>query len=411
MRGWLLVISGLVIVTTSFASSDELQKAAHDDDHYTAAHPPSLCSGDRKLTKGYKCQDYDVITKDGYILKLWRFREGLTKESQMEGKTRKAVFIQHGILMNGECWFTVSHADQALPLVLVEEGYDVWVANSRGTTYSRRHVSSNNLTLPDNFWDFTYYDMAIYDLPAFLNLVYQETGQKVHYIGHSQGTTMMFAAFSLWEVESRVKSTTMISPVVYLNHMPFTIVSLCAKAYIGEIAGTFGLPDLNIMVQPVGAIVRALCKVPGVDCFEQLVSLFTGVNCCLNSSTVELWFASLPQPTSIKNLVHWAQGVREQSFKQYDYGDPMTNLEHYGKPKPPPFDLQKIPKDFPLFLIYGGIDTLSIRTDVHILLGKLRSRRNIRELYVDNYAHLDFIQGMTAKDVVYPDIINFIKGN
>lgn len=46
---------------------------------------------------------------------------------------------------------------------------------------------------------------------------------------------MMFAAFSLWEVEERIKSTTMISPVVYLNHMPFDIVSLCAKAYIGEV--------------------------------------------------------------------------------------------------------------------------------------------------------------------------------
>lgn len=28
--------------------------------------------------------------------------------------------------------------------------------------------------------------MASYDLPTFLNFVYLETGQKVHYIGHSQ---------------------------------------------------------------------------------------------------------------------------------------------------------------------------------------------------------------------------------
>lgn len=85
-------------------------------------------------------------------------------------------------------------------------------------------------------------------------------------------------------------------------------------------------------------------------------------------------------------------------------------MEHYGKPEPPPFDLLKIPKDFPLFLIYGGVDTLSIRKDVHTLLATLGSNRNIRELYIDHYAHLDFVQGMTAKDLVYPDIIRFISG-
>ncbi|KAK1367704.1 LICH hydrolase [Heracleum sosnowskyi] len=413
VHGWLLVISGLLIVTTNLVSS-ELQKAARHNKaalhNNAAAVPHSICSGDFSFTKGYRCQDYDVITEDGYILKLWRFREGLTKESQMAGKKKQPVFVQHGVLMNGQCWFLVAHADQSLPLVLVEHGYDVWVSNSRGTSYSQRHVSSNNLSLPGSFWDFTYSEMASYDLPAFLNFVYLETGQKVHYIGHSQGTTMMFAAFSIWKVEERVKSTSMIAPVVYLNHMPFGLIDVLAKAYIGEIAGTFGLADLNIMTQPLGTIVRVLCDVPGVDCFGWIVSLFTGMNCCMNASTVDLWFASQPQPTSIKNLVHWAQGVRKQVFAQYDYGDAATNLEHYGKPEPPSYNLLKIPKDFPLFLIYGGLDLLAIRKDVHILLGKLGSNRNIRELYIDNYAHLDFLEAVNAKDLVYPDIINFIKG-
>lgn len=136
-------------------------------------------------------------------------------------------------MQNGQSWFVVSHADQSLPLVLVEHGYDVWVANSRGTTYSLRHVSSNNLSLPavrcfsyfikynrhthfhkknqkyyvtgfyfvllQNYWDFTYYDMAIYDLPAFLNFVYYETGQKIHYMGHSQVqiTTTVIIVYSV----------------------------------------------------------------------------------------------------------------------------------------------------------------------------------------------------------------------
>lgn len=37
-----------------------------------------------------------------------------------------------------------------------------------------------------DYWDFSYTEMAIYDLPASLNLVHLQTGQKVHYIGYSQ---------------------------------------------------------------------------------------------------------------------------------------------------------------------------------------------------------------------------------
>lgn len=38
--------------------------------------------------------------------------------------------------------------------------------------------------------------MAEYDLPAAFNYIVSKTGQKINYIGHSQGTTQMFAALS-----------------------------------------------------------------------------------------------------------------------------------------------------------------------------------------------------------------------
>ncbi|KAL1834681.1 hypothetical protein DCAR_0104894 [Daucus carota subsp. sativus] len=401
VRGWL--INGVIIYIASLVSS-EVQELYHQEN---AAVPPSICSGDLSFTKGYRCVDYNVITEDGYILRLWRFHEGRTKESRKERK--QPVFMQHGVFTDGRCWFAVSHADQSLAIQLVEQGYDVWIPNTRGTTYSQQHVSSN-ITYSSGYWDFTYSEMATYDLRAFLNFVYLETGQKVHYIGHSQGTTMMFAAFSEWKVEERVKSAVMLAPVVFLNHMPFGLTYALAKSYIGEIAGTFGIWDLNIMIEPIGTIIRAICNVLGVDCFNQVFSLLSGKNCCMNSSTIQLWLSFQLQPTSIKNLEHWAQGVRKPIFAQYDYGNPATNMEHYGVPEPPPYDLRKIPKDFPLFLIYGGQDLLSIREDVHILLNKLRSHRIVRELYIDNYAHFDFLQGITAKDVVFPDIVGFMQG-
>ncbi|KAL1834683.1 hypothetical protein ACET3Z_004334 [Daucus carota] len=370
---WWLVIISIVAVKASSIHGESLGLY-----HQNArAVPPSICSGDLSFTKGYRCEDYEVITKDGYILRLWRFREGRTKESRREG-TKQPVFLQHGVFLDGRCWFIYSG-----------------------------HVSSN-LTYSD-FWDFSYTEMGIYDLPASLNLVYAETGQKAHFIGHSQGTTSMFAAFSQWKVEERLKSAVMLAPVVYLSHMPFGVTYVYCHAYIGEIVQSFGISECNLMTPPLDTMLRAICSIVPLTCLE-IIAQFSGPNCCFNSSNVELFLQSQLQPTSFKNLAHWEQGVRRTVFAHYDYGNPATNMEHYGVPEPPAFDLQKIPRHLPLYIIYGGKDLLAVPQDVFHLLNELRSHRNLRELYVDNYAHFDFIEGMNTKEIVYDDVVSFIEG-
>lgn len=38
--------------------------------------------------------------------------------------------------------------------------------------------------------------MADYDLPAVFKYIVNHTSQKIHYLGHSQGTVQMFIALS-----------------------------------------------------------------------------------------------------------------------------------------------------------------------------------------------------------------------
>ena len=47
------------------------------------------------------------------------------------------------------------------------------------------------------------------------------TGKKIHYVGHSQGTLVMFIALSSQnrEVQDRLASFAALGPVVYVNHM------------------------------------------------------------------------------------------------------------------------------------------------------------------------------------------------
>lgn len=69
-----------------------------------------------------------------------------------------------------------------------DAGYDVWIGNARGNTYSRQHMTIN----PDDpkFWDFSWHEVGIYDLPATIDYILEHTNQtKISYVGHSQGVT------------------------------------------------------------------------------------------------------------------------------------------------------------------------------------------------------------------------------
>lgn len=71
---------------------------------------------------------------------------------------------------------------------MADAGYDVFLTNSRGNFYSRKHIYKNPDDPKSGFWNFSFYEMGIYDLPAVIDYVRKTTcSQKIYYIGHSQG--------------------------------------------------------------------------------------------------------------------------------------------------------------------------------------------------------------------------------
>lgn len=77
-----------------------------------------------------------VQTKDGYLLGLhrlaWKRGEEDTKVNAGPNSHRKrVVYLHHGLLMNSEVWVCLTDSAKALPFVLVEKGFDVWVCYFR----------------------------------------------------------------------------------------------------------------------------------------------------------------------------------------------------------------------------------------------------------------------------------------
>jgi lysosomal acid lipase/cholesteryl ester hydrolase len=177
--------------------------------------------------KGYPCEDHVVVTEDGYKLTIHRIPFG---RNETFYRKRPVAFLQHGLMDASSTW-VMNFWNQSLGFMLADANYDVWLGNSRGNTYGRSHVKLN--PKHDEFWNFTWTEMARYDLPATINYILKYTGQNdLYYIGHSQGTTIGFAEFGRNKaLASKIRLNVALGPVATLGHLISPIKYL---ADIGE---------------------------------------------------------------------------------------------------------------------------------------------------------------------------------
>lgn len=99
-------------------------------------------------------------------------------------------------------------------------GYDVWLGNSRGNTYSRKHVTLDPEEKNGTFWNFSWNEEGIYDIPAEVDHMLETTGQSnLFYVGHSQGTTQFYVFLAERpEYNDKIRAQFSLAPVAYMAH-------------------------------------------------------------------------------------------------------------------------------------------------------------------------------------------------
>ena len=116
-------------------------------------------------------EEAQVITEDRYINTVW-----IIKSKNENNRNGKSIILQHGLLDGA--WTFLILGKNSLAYKLAEEyGYIVYLPYVRGTQFSKSHLDYGTGLIFD-YWDFSFDEMAKYDLPAFINFVKKKTELK-----------------------------------------------------------------------------------------------------------------------------------------------------------------------------------------------------------------------------------------
>ncbi|XP_062541900.1 uncharacterized protein LOC134209895 [Armigeres subalbatus] len=338
------------------------------------------------LTHGYPAQLHKIITEDGYILTTARIPN--------PGKT--PLLIMHG-LFGCSADFTVQGPKKALAFLAHDAGFDIWMANNRGTTYSKRHESLNPKSRA--YWRFSFHELGLYDLSANVDYILKTTKRrKLHYVSHSQGSTQFVVLTSLRPDYNDVFISAHLSaPVCFIHHSttpavvltkhPDEIEAACRLTGMYEISGRGNDSYID-------AIVRATQKgVIPVDLVLINVWYAMGFHDSINRTMFVDMLKYTPAGGSVYQPLHYIQLYNSKNFQQYDFGS-VENMKRYGSARPPAYPVHKITT--PIYVYHGEFDNINHPLDVKALTDRLPNLRLKYMVPIRRWNHIDFLYANSA---------------
>ncbi|XP_033173013.1 lipase 3 [Drosophila mauritiana] len=339
---------------------------------------------------GYPAENYTVQSDDGYLLGLFRIaRPGALP-----------VLLVHGLLDSSDTWVMMGPAS-SLGYMLYEQGYDVWMANVRGNTYSKRHVRYS--AEDSDFWNFSFHEMGVFDLPAIIDFVLMQSGfGQLHYIGHSQGSTIFWIlASERPKYMEKIVMMQALAPVAFLTHCRSPIVNLVASqntavaSFLSAAGYNEFLPGNSVIDQ----FKRFACRdiISSSVCQSLFFTLFGFDGQQVNQTMLPIVVGHTPAGASMRQMHHYGQLRNSGKFQQFDYG--LLNFLHYGSLSPPPYELEKVKAKVAIYSAKN--DWLAPPEDVDMLFNRLP---NVVEKYLvpnENFNHFDLVWGRDAKRILW----------
>ncbi|XP_011695877.1 PREDICTED: lipase 3-like [Wasmannia auropunctata] len=403
-------------------------------------------------THGYAAETHQICTEDGYYLTVHRVLSndrvpsvslnvdaiiktntaGIANENEdrnlsvstdchrvlethgchISPSSKLPVIINHGLVSSSADWVLLG-PDKALAYVLCDNGFDVWLTNTRGNTYSKSH---KYYSIKDKeFWNFSFHEIGYYDLPAAIDYILEKTGHsKLYYVGHSQGAAAFYVmASERPEYNAKVKGMISLAPAVFLGNQRSPLLKLVVHFYSvldwgSYICNTHEWLSRNkwqsrvlrtFVYNAPGTLTKGFC-----NCWFHLIAGFGSDQ--LDKSMLPLIFGHSPAGASVKQLIHFSQLILSGSFRKYDYGT-KANLILYGSTQPPKYTLERV--KVPVAIFYSENDFITHRTDVQKLADNLPNVIQTEKIAYEKFNHIDYLWGRDARTILYNSIVTVLK--
>ncbi|KAG0426392.1 hypothetical protein HPB47_026522 [Ixodes persulcatus] len=378
--GFFQLISGLALTNVQATASltSRLTSIYTYDDS-------KLCTGIASLveSEGYPFERHDVVTQDGYVIEMHRIPRG--RESCPEPCHREPVFAMTGLAADSAT-FVFNLPRLSLGFVLADNKCDVWLGNSRGNAYGKRHKKFDPKSR--RFWDFTFHEHAVYDVPAQIDYVLNATKRNnLIYV-------KAFAGLTPFNKLAHMK----VPPLALFA--PHAEPLLQAASFLGhhEVLPR-GLRILPWTRRFCAYLTRGICTFFG----DRLVNLGSNY---VNETRLPLYLCYAPSGTSMKNIIHLDQMVKSKKPQKFDYGVEMNRVL-YGQRRPPLYNLSNVKTDVGVFWSEG--DEFVAPQDVRDLVRDLGPRVK-KNYYIDDvqYTHAHFIVGTVNSAYLNKDLLEFL---
>ena len=343
----------------------------------------------------YKLEENQVITDDGYILSVWHLNP--------KTPNGKVVFMQHGLADTAWTFFQLGKS--SLPFLLLNEGYDVWLGNIRGSIFSNKHISKNSKDPNSGYNIYSIDDFVANDLPAMIEYVNSRTGnKKMTYIGHSQGTTMFFmnAMHNPNLAEQSFDHFVALGTVPNIAHTKFAPIEILDK--IGTILKKIGILEYFNLSNTQRNALAKLCKATPTICskaFELATALEPSGR--VDYKRIYNFLYYYPGGVSKTNLLHWSQ---IHQMKKLVYYNPNFEKEKTAKE----YDTNYIKKwKIKSLIARTDDDTFSSYQDVTDFYNIVENISTVKILDLVKYNHIDCLSAESAINEIFMPIIEFLK--